>query len=113
YNDRTDALSIDRLIAHITISNNHGQDACASVEHPHSQLIAAPIISQQIRERVQQALSHYDEYGECMFCQSVQEELGEGKRLVIASDHIVALQHYASPTPFCAHISPRRHIESL
>jgi galactose-1-phosphate uridylyltransferase len=42
-----------------------------------------------------------------MFCQVVQEELGEGKRLVIATDHFVALQQFASPTPFCIHIYPR------
>jgi len=113
YKARYDALSLDRRIAHITIFKNHGQDAGASLEHPHSQLIAAPVISQQIRERFQQALSHYDEYGECMFCQSVQEELGEGKRLVIATDHFVALQQYASPTPFCTHIYPRRHMASF
>jgi UDPglucose--hexose-1-phosphate uridylyltransferase len=45
-----------------------------------------------------------------MFCQSVQEELGEGKRLVMASDHFVALQQFPSPTPFCTHIYPRRHM---
>ena len=113
YKARYDALSLDRRIAHITIFKNHGKAAGASLEHPHSQLIAAPVISQQIRERFQQALSHYDEYGECMFCQSVQEELGEGKRLVLASDHFVALQQYASPTPFCTHIYPRRHMASF
>jgi UDPglucose--hexose-1-phosphate uridylyltransferase len=100
-------------VSHITIFKNHGKDAGASLEHPRSQLIAAPVISQQIRERFQQALSHYDEYGECMFCQSVQEELGEGKRLVMASDHFVAVEQFASPTPFCMHLYPRRHMASF
>jgi UDPglucose--hexose-1-phosphate uridylyltransferase len=58
YKARYDALSLDRRIAHITIFKNHGKAAGASLEHPHSQLIAAPVISQQIRERFQQALSH-------------------------------------------------------
>jgi UDPglucose--hexose-1-phosphate uridylyltransferase len=51
YKARYDALSLDRRIAHITIFKNHGKDAGASLEHPHPQLIAAPVISQQIRER--------------------------------------------------------------
>src|SRR5438034_11539783 len=92
YKARYDALSLDRRIAHITIFKNHGQDAGASLEHPHSQLIAAPVISQQIRERFQQALSHYDAYGEGMFCQSVQEELGEVKVSGACSDSHTALQ---------------------
>jgi UDPglucose--hexose-1-phosphate uridylyltransferase len=48
-----------------------------------------------------------------MFCQSVQEELGEGKRLVMASDHFVAVEQFASPTPFCMHLYPRRHMASF
>ena len=70
YKSRYDALSLDPRIAHVTIFKNHGADAGASLEHPHSQLIATPVISRQVRERFQQALNHYDEYGECMFCQT-------------------------------------------
>jgi UDPglucose--hexose-1-phosphate uridylyltransferase len=47
------AIGLDRRIAHITIFKNQGKDVGASLEHPHWQLIAAPVISQQIRERFQ------------------------------------------------------------
>jgi len=45
YKTRYDELSLDPRIAHITIFKNHGVDAGTSLEHPHSQLIAAPVIS--------------------------------------------------------------------
>ena len=63
YKSRHDALSHDSRIAQVTIFKNHGKDAGTSLEHPHSQLIATPIISNQVRQRLQQALRHYDEYG--------------------------------------------------
>ncbi len=88
-------------------------DAGASLEHPHSQLIATPVISHQVRERFQQALAHYDEYGECMFCQTLEEELAEQSRIVVASDHFVAMELFASPTPFVTPIYPRRHMASF
>lgn len=113
YKSRFDALSLDPRIAHITIFKNHGADAGASLEHPHSQLIATPVISSQVRGRFHQALSHYDEYGECMFCQMIEEEVTEQSRVVLATDRFVALQPYASPTPFATHIFPRRHIASF
>jgi UDPglucose--hexose-1-phosphate uridylyltransferase len=113
YKSRYDALSLDPRIAHVTIFKNHGGDAGASLEHPHSQLIATPVISHQVRERFQQALAHYDEYGECMFCQALEEELAEQSRIVLASEHFVAMELFASPTPFCTPIYPRRHMASF
>jgi UDPglucose--hexose-1-phosphate uridylyltransferase len=113
YKTRYDELSLDPRIAHITIFKNHGLDAGTSLEHPHSQLIATPVISHQVRERFQHALRHFDDYGECMFCQMLQEELDEQVRLVTVSEHFVALELYASPAPFCTHIYPRRHMASF
>jgi UDPglucose--hexose-1-phosphate uridylyltransferase len=113
YKARYDALSLDSRIAHITIFKNHGVDAGTSIEHPHSQLLAAPVISTQVRNRMLEALRHWDEFGECMFCAALQEELDEGVRVVLATDHFVAVEPYASATPFSTYIYPRRHMASF
>jgi UDPglucose--hexose-1-phosphate uridylyltransferase len=113
YKIRYDELSLDRRIALITIFKNHGPDAGTSLEHPHSQIIATPVISLQVRERFQHALRHFDDYGECMFCQMLEEELEEQSRIVAISEHFAALELYASPAPFCTHIYPRRHMASF
>jgi UDPglucose--hexose-1-phosphate uridylyltransferase len=113
YKVRYDDLSLDPRIAHITIFKNHGADAGTSLEHPHSQLIASPVISYQVRQRVQEALRHYHDYGECMFCQMVEEELEEKERLVMVTEHFVALELFASYTPFYTHVYPRRHMASF
>ena len=113
YKSRYDQLSLDPRIAHVTIFKNHGLDAGTSLEHPHSQLIATPVISSQVRGRFQTALQHYDEYGDCMFCQAIEEEIAEQDRVVFVTEHFVALAPFASPTPFCTHIYPRRHMASF
>jgi len=106
-------LSLDSRIANVTIFKNHGMDAGTSLEHPHSQLIATPVISSQVRSRLYEALRHYDEFGECIFCSAVDEELQDKSRLVVVTDHFVALQPFASYTPFCTHIYPRRHMANF
>src|SRR5208337_3780924 len=113
YKIRYDELSLDRRIALITIFKNHGPDAGTSLEHPHSQIIATPVISLQVRERFQQALRHFDDFGECIFCQMLDEELQEQTRIVMVSEHFVALELYASAAPFSTHIYPRRHMASF
>jgi UDPglucose--hexose-1-phosphate uridylyltransferase len=113
YKMRYDQLSLDPRVAHVTIFKNHGVDAGTSLEHPHSQIIAAPVISHQVRERFQEALRHYDDFGCCIFCQMIEEELHEQKRIVLESEHFVAAEPFASPSPFFTHIYPRRHMASF
>jgi len=113
YKSRYDALSHDPRIAHVTIFKNHGVNAGTSLEHPHSQLIATPVISNQVRQRFHEALRHYDDHGNCMFCQMIEEELEEKARIVLKTEHFVVLELFASPAPFSTHIYPLRHTASF
>jgi UDPglucose--hexose-1-phosphate uridylyltransferase len=113
YKTHYDELSLDPRVALVTIFKNHGIDAGTSLEHPHSQMIATPVTSLHVRQRFQHALRHFDDYGECMFCQMIAEELDEQTRVVMVSEHFVALELYASPSPFCTNIYPRRHMASF
>ena len=113
YKQRYNVLSLDHRVSHITIFKNHGTDAGASIQHPHSQLIATPMIPIQVRHRLHEALRHYDDVGECMFCHMVEREIEDQTRVVVKSDRFVAMQVFASPTPFATHIFPLRHMASF
>jgi len=113
YRQRYNTLSLDHRVNHITIFKNHGVDAGASMQHPHSQLIATPVIPSQVRHRLFEALRHYDDAGECMFCHMVEREVEDQTRVVIKSERFVALEVFASATPFATHIFPLRHMASF
>jgi UDPglucose--hexose-1-phosphate uridylyltransferase len=113
YRERYNALSLDQRVNHITIFKNHGTDAGASMQHPHSQLIATPVIPSQVRHRLFEALRHYDDVGECMFCHVVEREIEDQVRIVLKGDHFVALEVFAAATPFATHIFPLRHMASF
>ena len=113
YRERYNLLSMDHRVNHITIFKNHGADAGASLQHPHSQLIATPVIPSQVRHRLHEALSYYDDDGKCMFCHMVEREVEEQTRIVLKSEHFVAMEVFASATPFATHIFPLRHMASF
>ncbi len=113
YRKRYLDLSADPRVTHITIFKNHGSGAGTSLEHTHSQLIATPVISHQVRDRMYEAIRHYDEFGECIFCEAIGEDLQSKERVVMLSDHFVALEPFASPTPFATYIHPLRHMASF
>ena len=110
YLNRFNFASADPRVEQVTIFKNHGEAAGTSLEHPHSQMIATPVITAQLRERLTNSLRHYDEYGECIFCRVLDVELKEGVRIVHETPHFVSLVPFASLTPFSMLIMPRRHM---
>jgi UDPglucose--hexose-1-phosphate uridylyltransferase len=110
YLNRFKFASSDPRIEQVTIFKNHGEAAGTSLEHPHSQMIAIPVITSQLRERLSHALEHFDEYGECIFCRVLSQELEEGTRLVLETEYFVAFIQFATLTPFSMLIMPRRHM---
>ncbi|MFL6544689.1 MAG: galactose-1-phosphate uridylyltransferase, partial [Candidatus Udaeobacter sp.] len=96
YKGRFDAASADPRISHVIIFKNHGVNAGTSLEHPHSQMIATPVISSQVRGRLHEALRHFDDFGECTFCQVIEEELLEKTRVVLTSPYFVVVEPFAA-----------------
>jgi UDPglucose--hexose-1-phosphate uridylyltransferase len=113
YHERYLAISRDSRVDLITIFKNHGAVAGSSLEHPHSQLIATPIISPEIRRRMEDAMRFYDDEGRCLFCKVMEEELSDRIRIVEESASFVAFIPYASLSPFAMWIFPRRHMASF
>ncbi len=99
----------DSRAEHVTLFKNHGAAAGTSIEHPHSQIIATPIIPGEIRERLESALQFYDESGQCMFCATLKGEQEEGTRVVDENEQFVAFIPFAALSPFHLWIFPKRH----
>ncbi len=110
YLNRFMFASRDPRVEQVTIFKNHGEAAGTSLEHTHSQMIAAPVITAQLRDRLINALKHFDEFGECIFCRVLDQELKESTRIVYESEHFVAFVQYAALSPFSMLVMPRRHM---
>jgi UDPglucose--hexose-1-phosphate uridylyltransferase len=110
---RLDDLSGDSRIAHATIFKNHAVGVRTGLEHSHCQLVTTTEVSPYTASLLQQALRHYHRFRECVFCSVVQEELDAKTRIVMVTEHFVALEPFASATPFCTHIYPRRHMANF
>jgi len=113
YRDRYLSIQDIQGIEAIVIFKNHGPSAGTSLEHPHSQLIATPIVPPQIRGRIEQAAGYFDLTGNCVFCQTLKEELKAKQRIVFETDKFVSFVPYAGVAPFVTWIFPRRHMASF
>ncbi|MBI2252075.1 MAG: galactose-1-phosphate uridylyltransferase [Armatimonadetes bacterium] len=113
YKKRYLDLEKDSRLSQIIIFKNHGKSAGTSLEHPHSQLIATPIVPASVRQRFEEAMRHYDENGVCVFCQMIEEEIKDQERLILEDDKFLAIIPYAAYSPFHIWILPKRHSASF
>jgi UDPglucose--hexose-1-phosphate uridylyltransferase len=113
YRQRYIEMKKDPRIEAIIIFKNHGEGAGTSLQHPHSQIAATPIVPTQIRSRIEDATRYFDETGECIFCRTLREELLHRERIVFESEHFIAFIPYAALSPFHLWIFPRRHTSSF
>jgi UDPglucose--hexose-1-phosphate uridylyltransferase len=93
----------------ITIFRNYGERAGTSLAHPHSQIIATPVVPPGVRNEIDQAVRSFDTYGTCLFCVMLDEERADGRRIVMETEHFTAFCPYASRSPSEVRIFPRRH----
>jgi len=113
YKNRYDFMKQIKGVEAVTVFKNHGAGAGTSQEHPHSQIIATPIVPPQIRNRMDSAIRYFDLAGGCVFCQMLENELKEKKRVIMESEKFVAFLPFAGASPFATWIFPRRHTASF
>ena len=111
--DRLADLYRDRRLKYVLIFKNQGAVAGASLAHPHTQIIATPIIPRIVVEELNRAREHFDAKERCLFCDVLNEELERDERIVLVNEHFVALAPYASRFPFELMILPRRHAAAM
>jgi UDPglucose--hexose-1-phosphate uridylyltransferase len=113
YVDRYRDLRRDRRFRYILLFKNHGAAAGASLDHPHSQLIATPIIPKRVMEEVEGARQYYYYKERCVFCDVIRQELAAGIRIINENESFVALAPFASRFPFETWITPKDHKASF
>ena len=113
YRDRILDLKNDRRFRYILLFKNHGEPAGATQEHTHSQLIALPIVPKRVREEVDNSRHYYDEKERCIFCDMIRQEIETESRVILSTDHFIALAPYAPRFPFETWILPRQHSSSF
>lgn len=109
YRERMLDLQKDPRLVSGMVFKNVGAAAGASLEHTHSQLIGLPIVPAQLKEELEGSAAYYGWRGRCAFCDMVEQELAEEKRIVVDSPGFVAFCPFAARTPFETWIVPTTH----
>ncbi len=106
-------LRKDERFRYILFFRNHGAEAGASLAHPHSQLIATPIIPPVVVSELKCAKQHFEQKERCIFCDLIKQELLLKDRVVAENEAYVVWEPFASSFPFETWILPKRHLHDF
>jgi UDPglucose--hexose-1-phosphate uridylyltransferase len=109
YQDRYLELMNKKSIDYISIIHNHGKRAGASLAHPHSQIIAIPVISPYINLELAGSKEYKKRNKSCVYCTMIQYEVDLKTRVVYENSSFVVLCPYASRSAFEMWVLPKDH----
>lgn len=99
--------------ATILLFRNGGIRSGASLRHPHMQLIALTLVTEEFKRRRAIAESYYSQTGHCMLCDIVAAERRHGRRLVFESEFFLGFVPFAAEVPCEVWLVPKRHSASF
>lgn len=113
YRQRILALKQDNRLRYVSVFKNYGERAGSTLEHPHSQIIALPVVPKRALEELDGAQAYFAQKGRCVFCDIVAQEQKDGRRIAAENKHFLAFAPFASRFPFETCIIPKQHAASF
>lgn len=111
--ERINNLNVDPRLSYIQIFKNEGKSAGATIDHPHTQLVALPFIPRDIQDEIETARQHYQEHHRSLILDEVHEELRQNIRVLFENRSFAIYCPYASAFPFEIRISPKYVMEDF
>jgi UDPglucose--hexose-1-phosphate uridylyltransferase len=101
------------IIGYVQVFENKGEMMGASNPHPHGQIWANEALPTEVRKEDIAQGDYLHEAGRCLLCDYLALEMIEGERIVLESEHFLALVPFWATWPFETMILSKRHMPSL
>ncbi len=109
YQERYLELANEKFINYVSIFHNHGREAGASIVHPHSQIMAIPVMDPDIQGSLNGSRLFFEAQGECVHCKMMEWDREDKRRVIYENKEFVALCPFASRAAFEVRIYPKEH----
>lgn len=111
--DRTAALSKLPGVQQVFCFENSGSEIGVTLDHPHGQIYAYPFVTPRTARMVQSAAEYRARTGRNLFEDRLADEVTDGSRVVLRTEHWTAFVPHAARWPYEVHAYPNRRRADL
>lgn len=98
--ERLEVLRQEKRIQYIFPFENRGEEVGVTMPHPHGQLYAYSFVPLKIKTELESCQQFYQETGQNLFAAMNEEELADGRRIIMENEHFLAYLPYFTDYPF-------------
>jgi UDPglucose--hexose-1-phosphate uridylyltransferase len=103
-------LEGDKRMRYVLIFKNHGAEAGAhTISHSISHLMALPVTPRSVKTKLITARDYFALKERCIYCDVLEQEQKESKRLIAENEDFLAIAPFASRFPFEMAVLPKSH----
>ena len=111
--ERYEALAKDPKIQYVFIFENRGDVVGVTMPHPHGQIYAYPFLPKKLELEMQNARAYQEEKGRCLFCDMLENEKADGRRILFENEHFTVFLPFFSEYPYGAYIMSNAHCGNI
>jgi len=113
WTDRSVDLASRADVEYVMPFENKGAIIGVTLTHPHGQIYAFPFVPPKIAREFASGKAHREATGSCLFCDVVEEELRDGRRVIWENTCWVAFVPFYARWPYEVHVYAKAHVLSL
>jgi UDPglucose--hexose-1-phosphate uridylyltransferase len=107
WTDRFAALGARPEVEYVFIFENKGREIGVTLAHPHGQIYAYPFVPPKLQTEVLASRRYWNQHGKNLFLAVLEQELADGRRIVVQNDSFVATVPFFARYPYEVHITAR------
>lgn len=98
---------------YVYIFENKGEEVGVTLHHPHGQIYAYPFVPPKIQTELNSSEQHLEETGNCLFCDVIDEERSDRRRIVVENDSFTAVVPFFARWTYEVHVYANDHVPSM
>ncbi len=111
--ERFNVISSDENIKYVFIFENRGDVVGVTMPHPHGQIYGYSIVPKKLELELESAKEFHQENDKCIFCEMLDQETNDGRRIVFESEHFTVFLPFFCEYPYGVYIMSKRHIGNI
>ncbi len=106
-------LKQDTRLINLSVFKNYGQNSGATQKHPHTQLLALPLMPKDELDFLKHNFKYFQKHGRGIVQDMVENEKNSKLRVIEESESFLAYAPFASSFPFEVIVAPLSNIPSI